>query len=84
MAKHFENGGCGIRPFIDLWILDHMKSIDLSARDVLLSQGGLLKFAHASQTLSEVWFGGKEPNELSLQMQEFLLHGVYMVLQKTV
>ena len=75
MAKHFENGGCGIRPFIDLWILDHMKGIDLSARDVLLSQGGLLKFAHASQTLSEVWFGGKEPDELSLQMQEFLLHG---------
>ena len=75
MSKHFENGGCGIRPFIDLWILDHMKGIDLSARDVLLSQGGLLKFAHASQTLSEVWFGGKEPDELSLQMQEFLLHG---------
>ncbi len=75
MAKHFENGGCGIRPFIDLWILDHMKDIDLSARDVLLSQGGLLKFTNASRTLSEVWFGGKEPDELSLQMQEFLLHG---------
>ena len=22
MAKHFEDGGCGIRPFLDLWILD--------------------------------------------------------------
>ncbi len=75
MAKHFENGGCGIRPFIDLWILDHMKDIDLSARDVLLSQGRLLKFSNASRMLSEVWFGGKEPDELSLQMQEFLLHG---------
>lgn len=75
MAKHFENGGCGIRPFIDLWILDHMKDIDLSARDVLLSQGRLLKFTHASRTLSEVWFGDKEPDELSLQMQEFLLLG---------
>lgn len=75
MAKHFENGGCGIRPFIDLWILDHMKDIDLSACDVLLSQGGLLRFTNASRTLSEVWFGGKEPDELSLQMQEFLLHG---------
>ncbi len=53
--------------------------------DGLLSQGGLLKFTNASRTLSEVWFGGKEPDELSLQMQEFLLHGgVYMVLQITV
>lgn len=75
MAKHFENGGCGIRPFIDLWILDHMKDIDLSARDVLLSQGGLLKFSRAARILSEVWFGDKEPDKLSLQMQEFLLHG---------
>ena len=75
MAKHFENGGCGIRPFIDLWILDHMKDVDISARNELLSQGGLLKFTNASRTLSEVWFGGKEPDELSLQMQEFLLHG---------
>lgn len=75
MAKHFENGGCGIRPFIDLWILDHIKNIDLSSRDELLSCGGLLRFAEASRILSEVWFGDKEPNERSLQMQEFLLRG---------
>lgn len=75
IAKHFENGGCGIRPFIDLWLLDHLKNIDISARDELLSQGGLLKFTNISRTLSEVWFGDKEPDELSLQMQDYLLHG---------
>lgn len=75
MAKHFENGGCGIRPFIDLWILDHMKDVDRSARDALVSRGGLLKFTKASRALSEVWFGEKEPDERSLQMQEFLLNG---------
>ena len=75
MAKHFEGGGCGIRPFIDLWILDHMKNIDLAARDSLLSQGGLLKFSDESRTLSQVWFDGKEPDKLSLQMQDFILHG---------
>lgn len=55
--------------------MDHIKDVDLSARDVLLSQGGLMKFAEASRTLSEVWFGGKKADERSLQMQEFLLHG---------
>ena len=75
MAKHFENGGCGIRPFIDLWILNHVKEVDISACDALLSVGGLIKFSNAARMLSEVWFGDKEPDDLSLQMQDFLLHG---------
>lgn len=75
MAKHFEAGGCGIRPFIDLWILDHIEGARLSARDELLAKGGLLKFADVSRALSEVWLGGREHDELSRQMQDFLLHG---------
>ena len=75
MAKHFETGGCGIRPFIDLWILDHMDDVDIVTRDALLSQGSLLKFTTVARELSEVWFGGKEADELMLQMQEFILHG---------
>lgn len=75
MAKHFENGGCGIRPFIDLWILNHMENSNLSARDGLLEGGHLLKFANAARGLSEVWLGGKEADEVSTQMQDFLLHG---------
>lgn len=75
MAKHFEDGGCGIRPFIDLWILDNMANVDRSAREHLLYKGDLLKFATVSRTLSEMWFGNKEPDDLSLQMQNFLLHG---------
>lgn len=75
MAKHFETGGCGIRPFIDLWILDHMENADFSARDALLSRGGLWKFAEVSRTLSNVWFGSEEQNDISFQMQEYLLHG---------
>lgn len=75
MAKHFENGGCGIRPFIDLWILDHMDEADQSKRDELLSKGGLLQFTNAARKLSNVWFGGEEPDTLSLKMQDFILCG---------
>lgn len=75
MAKHFETGGCGIRPFIDLWILDRIDSFDKIKRDKLLIEGGLLKFADVSRTLSEVWFSGKEEDTLSSKMQEFILHG---------
>lgn len=75
MAKHFETGGCGIRPFIDLWLLDHMEGADIEKRDALLKKGGLLQFANVSRKLSRVWFGMEEADAVSLQMQEFLLHG---------
>lgn len=75
MAKHFESGGCGIRPFIDLWILDHLDGADTTARDALLSRGNLLKFTAVARELSEAWLGGKEANELTLQMQNFILSG---------
>ena len=75
MAKHFESGGCGVRPFLDLWILDHIENMDPSARDLLLERGGLLQFAENARQLSQVWFGGKEPDALLHQLQEFILHG---------
>jgi len=75
MAKHFETGGCGIRPFIDLWILDNMDGISHNERDALLSDGGLLQFASVARKQSNVWFGEEEPDELSLQMENFILHG---------
>lgn len=75
MAKHFENGGCGIRPFIDLWILDHLDTADKEARDNLLIRGELARFANVCRVLSEVWFGDREIDGLSAQVQEYLLKG---------
>lgn len=75
MAKHFENGGCGIRSFIDLWILDRLEGVDREARDRLLSEGGLLRFANTSRALSRAWFDGEAPDALTLQMQSFIMNG---------
>ena len=75
MAKHFETGGCGIRPFIDLYILDKLETADRQARDELLEGGGLLRFAEAARDLSLVWLEGKDEDERSCKLQSFLLHG---------
>ena len=75
MAKHFECGGCGIRPFIDLWILDSQSEKDVALRDELLQRGGLLKFAKAARRLAAVWFAGETDDGLTERMSEFLLHG---------
>jgi hypothetical protein len=75
MAKHFETGGCGIRPFIDLKILASLDAACRAEREALLEKGGLLQFALAAQRLAGVWFDGEEPDEVSLQMQDFILNG---------
>lgn len=75
MIKHFEYGGCGVRPFLDLWLLNKKIKIDSNKRGELLEKGGLLKFANASERLSEVWFGENAADELSTRMEEFILTG---------
>jgi hypothetical protein len=75
MAKHFETGGCGVRPFLDLYILDRLETANPKAREALLQKAGLSVFAAASRDLSEVWFGEREPDSLLLEMEEFLFRG---------
>ena len=75
MVKHFENGGCGIRPFIDLWILDHIDSADTNKRDSLLNDGKLLTFANVARRLSRIWLENAEHDNVTLQMEEYILRG---------
>lgn len=78
MAKHFGNGGCGIRPFIDLWLLDRANAENQNNRNELLKKAGLLKFTLAVRNLSEFWFSKREADDVTLEMQRFiLLGGVY-------
>ncbi len=78
MAKHIENGGCGIRPFIDLWLLDNAVEHDPEKRDLLLLEGGLLDFANIARDLSEAWLEGREYTEEAKLLEEYILYsGVY-------
>lgn len=75
MAKHFINGGCGIRPFLDLWVLNHRIDFDKERRDKLLVDGGLNIFAKQAELLSEVWFGNSGHTEITKQMETYILCG---------
>lgn len=75
MAKHFETGGCGIRPFIDLWILDKIEGIDQEKRNTLLSQGELLQFAEIVRNLSEIWFGTRCHNSITEKTEKYIIYG---------
>lgn len=75
MAKHFAVGGCGIRPFLDLWILESGDPAVQARRDATLTQAGLLRFANTARALSRAWFGKAPMDSLTAQMEEFILRG---------
>lgn len=75
MVKHFENGGCGIRPFLDLWIFQNNVMLDKSEQEQLLASGNILKFAQASERLVAVWFDGEQKDCLSTRMEKYIFSG---------
>ena len=78
MAKHFVNGGCGIRPFLDLYVIKSKINYDEERLFSLLARGGYLKFANEAFALSEAWFSDGIADELTARVANFVsLGGVY-------
>ena len=74
LAKHIKVGGCGVKPFLDLYIFGgHIPYSD--EIKVLLKQGGLGKTDIAARKLSRVYFGGEECDEVSKLLSEYVLAG---------
>lgn len=73
MAKHFVSGGCGIRPFLDLWLMNRKEKFyaQKSVRK-LLSEGKLEKFEKNATRLSNVWFSNENHDELSSLCEKYI------------
>lgn len=74
MAKHFRLGGCGLRPFIDLMLIDNKCGYTAEINKTL-KRGKLLTFAESARKLSRVWFCDDEHDETTLQMEKYILEG---------
>ena len=76
MAKHFvQGGGCGIRPFLDIWVMDRCAQEDREGRDTLMQQGGLSAFAKASEKLSQCWFANAPWDDNTLMFADCVIDG---------
>lgn len=75
MSYHFTSGGCGIKPFVDLYLLMNKAEYNDDTVRRYCSECGLEKFYDSVKYLANVWFGGAEHTELSIKMQDFLLRG---------
>lgn len=83
MAKHFENGGCGIRPFIDLRLIEQSYNLNSKKFENLLEKNGLAVFSCYIRRLCAVWFDGYEHDEKTLQMEKYILDGGIFGTEKT-
>ena len=74
-SYHFVGGGCGIRPFIDVFLLEKHLKYDKNKLDELLTEGGIKIFSDDFYHLSKVWFAGEKHSEITEKMEIFLLSG---------
>ncbi len=74
-VKHCERKGCGVRPFIDLVIINRRMEVDETEKKDLLSKGGLEKADVLCTALSEVWLCGKEHTRETKLFEDFLMLG---------
>lgn len=75
MAKHYMHGGCGVRPFIDMYLINKHSLVLDDKRKKLLENGGLLRFAEASEKLSDVWLLGDAHTPVTERMENYVIGG---------
>lgn len=74
-AYHFVSGGCGIRPFIDLWFIHNYMEINNDRFYELLKQCSLVTFYENSMNLSDVWMNNREHTDITRRMEKYIFSG---------
>lgn len=85
MAKHFSHGGCGIRPFLDLWIAKYKMGYDKEKVLAFLEECDLRNFAEQAMLLADVWFSDSEHTDLTRQIENYILNSaIYGTVENSV
>ena len=74
-SYHFLHGGCGVRPFLDIYLLEEKLDFEHDVLDEMLVKTGIKKFCDEANSLSEVWFGDGEHTDVTRRMEDYLLRG---------
>ncbi|MBE6836986.1 MAG: hypothetical protein E7509_03175 [Ruminococcus sp.] len=76
-AKHYINGGVGLRAFMDIWLYykNHNEKIDLDKIGNILKDNQYKKLCFDILLLSQMWFGDKEWDNSFDEMAEYVYKG---------
>ncbi len=85
MAKHFQNGGCGIKPLLDLWIIKNKMGYDEEKARALLEKEGYFVFYERALDLMNVWLESGEHTNITKNLENYILNGgVYGSLEQNI
>lgn len=85
MAEHFAIGGCGVRFFLDAWILNKNLKFDEEIKQKYLSDSGLDVFERAVQETANFWFENGENSPLIESVSKYVLFsGTYGTMENRV
>jgi len=75
-AKHFiKNGGIGIRPLIDLWLLRNQTVFDDVIVREYCNEAGILGFYESCCNLIGVWFDGNPHSDFTKSFEDLVISG---------
>lgn len=72
MAKHVLDGGCGIRPFVDFFVMQQ-RQYDKEKFLNLIKKSDLDKFYERVVSLCAVWFGDKAADETDKVFEKYII-----------
>jgi len=75
MCYHMTQGGLGIRPFIDLWLLRNRTSYNEASLCEMLENCGILTFYEKCCALSSIWMDGAAEDESLDGFEKYCLEG---------
>lgn len=75
MSYHFIHGGCGVRPFIDIWLIQRKMQYDKEQVRRFCAECGIENFYDSVMELAKVWFEDGTHTCLTMQMEEYIVSG---------
>lgn len=83
MAYHFLAGGCGIRPLMDIWVMEHKMGVTYVDAEALLEKAGIYRFAQYMSELATRCFDSGELADTSV-LEYIFKGGIYGSMQNKV
>lgn len=75
MSYHFVEGGCGIRSFADIWLLNGRMSYSENGLAELCREADIDEFYRRVIALTRVWFGDEAHSELTSMAEDYVIFG---------
>ena len=75
MYYHFVNGGCGVRPFVDLYVLRENMAYNEKGLKKLCDECNITKFYYTMLELQDIWFGEGKHTKITKIIEEYILTG---------